>query len=77
MLVFVVAVGNYIHGIDEMVKVAGGYSSLGGRLDPKHFLFRVKSYTAFMEVVKLIIKEVSPGKYNIIKGQYTTPCRYG
>ena len=77
VLIFVVAVGRSINGIDEMVKVAGGYSLFGTRLDPKLFLFRVESYTAFMKVVKLIVKEVSPGKYTIIKGQYTTPCRYG
>ena len=73
--IFVIAVGNYIPGIDEMVKVAGGFSPFGFPLDPKNFLFRVKTYSNFMEVVKLVVKQVSPGKYSIISGQYTAPCR--
>ena len=52
--IFVVAVGTYINGIDEMVKVASYL--------PQQFLFRVKTLQQFWNVIKLIIKEVSPGK---------------
>ena len=64
--IFVVAVGGYINGIDEMVKVAS--------YPPQHFLFRVKTLQQFWNVIKLIIKEVSPGKYAIIDGQNDPSC---
>lgn len=64
--VFVVAVGTYIHGIDEMVRVAS--------YPPKDHLFRVKKLAGFWQIIKLIIQKVSPSKYAIIKGQYTRPC---
>ena len=64
--IFVVAVGGYIYGIDEMVKVAS--------YPPQHFLFRVKTLQQFWNVIKLIIKEVSPGKYAIIDGQNDPSC---
>lgn len=64
--IFVIAIGGYIKGIDEMVKVAS--------YPPKDFLFRVSDYRGFVEVIKLVIKEVAPGKYNIIEGQYNPPC---
>ena len=64
--IFVVAVGTYINGIDEMVKVAS--------YPPQQFLFRVKTLQQFWNVVKLIIKEVSPGKYTTINGQNDPSC---
>lgn len=64
--IFVVAVGNYISGIDEMVRVAS--------YPPNKFLFRVSKLQNFLTIVKLVIKEVSPGKYNLIKGQANNPC---
>ena len=64
--IFVVAVGTYINGIDEMVKVAS--------YPPEEFLFRVRSHQEFWEVIKLMIKEVNPGKYEILQGQYDPPC---
>ena len=67
--IFVVAVGSYIHGIDEMVRVAS--------YPPKDHLFRVKKLGGFLQIIKLIIQKVSPSKYAIIKGQYTTPCYRG
>ena len=63
--IFVVAVGTYINGIDEMVKVAS--------YPPEEFLFRVKTHQQFCEVVKLMIKEVDPGKYEVLQGQYNPP----
>ena len=66
--IYVVAVGSYyMGGIDEMVKVAS--------YPPKDFVFRVKKNSAFWEVIKLIIKQVAPGKYKAIK--YDPPCYYG
>ena len=62
---FVVAVGTYIYGIDELMKVAS--------YPPKQFLFRVKELSGFWKIIKMIIKEVSPGKYNIVNGQYDPP----
>ena len=64
--IFVVAVGSYIHGIDEMVRVAS---------HPREdHIFRVNNLDGFLEIIKLVIQKVSPSKYAIIKGQYTTPC---
>ena len=67
--IFVVAVGRHINGIDEMVRVAS--------YPPKDHLFRVKKLDGFLQIIKLIIQKVSPSKYAIIKGQYTTPCYRG
>lgn len=64
--IYVVAVGTYINGIDELVKVAS--------YPPEHFIFRVKKLQGFWNIIKLIIKEVAPQKYKIIKGQYDPPC---
>ncbi|XP_068686892.1 vitrin-like [Montipora capricornis] len=64
--IFVVAVGNQIHGIDEMVRVATS--------PPEQFLFRVTKLTQFWEIVKLCIKQVAPEKYKVIQGQFETPC---
>ena len=64
--IFVVAIGPYVNGIDEMVKVAS--------FPPKHFLFRVKNLQGFWKIIKLIINQVAPGKYKIINGQYDPTC---
>ena len=63
--IFVIGVGTYIRGIDEMVKVASS---------PVNRLFRVNTYRDLLQVVKLIIKQVSPDKYAINNGQYDPPC---
>ena len=67
--IVVVAVGSYINGIDEMVKVASD--------PPKDHMFRVETLGAFHEVIKLILKKAFPGKWIISSGQYNPPCRYG
>ena len=59
-----VAVGSYIHGIDEMVKVAS--------YPPQNYLFRVKDEEGFWNVIQLIVKQVSPDKYHIVN--YDPPC---
>ena len=64
--IFVVGVGTHIYGIDEMVKVAS--------YPPEDFLFRVKTLQQFWKVIKLVIKEVAPGKYSILEGHYDPPC---
>lgn len=62
--IYVVAVGEYINGIGELVQMASS----------PQLLFRVKDYNGFFDVVQLIVKEVDPGKYLILKGQYNPPC---
>ena len=64
--IYVVAVGSYIHGIDEMVRVAS--------YPPEKYMFRVQKLKDFLDVVKLVVKEVSPGKYKAIHGQRNRPC---
>ena len=64
--IYVVAVGSYITGIDEMVKVASS--------PPENHMFRVQKLTNFWEVVKLVIQQVSPGEYRVVNGQYDPPC---
>ena len=61
-----VAVGRYISGIDEMVKVASS--------PPENYVFRVENNSALWKVVKLVIKQVNPGKYAVLNGQYDLPC---
>ena len=67
--IFVVGVGTYISGIDEMVNVAS--------YPPERYLFRVKTLGGLLQVIKLIYKEVSPGEYKILNGQPDPPCRWG
>ena len=62
--IFVVAVGNYIYGIDEMVKIAS---------TPKTDLLRVKDFDGLWKLVQLIVQMVSPGKYHIVN--YDPPCQ--
>ena len=64
--IFVVAVGKYIPGINEMVNVAS--------YPPQQYLFRVNALGEFWEVIKLVIKKVAPGKYTIVQGRYDPPC---
>ena len=64
--IYVVAVGSYITGIDEMVNVASS--------PPENHMFRVKKLTDFWKVVKLVIQQVSPGEYRVVNGQYDPPC---
>lgn len=63
----VVAVGSSIAGIDEMVKVAS--------YPPQKFVYRVKKNSGFWEVIKLIIRQVAPGRYRI--NNYEPPCYHG
>lgn len=62
--IYVVAVGSYISGIDEMVKIAS---------NPSTDLLRVKDYGGLWKLVQLIVKMVSPGKYHIVN--YDPPCQ--
>ena len=66
MKIYVFAVGTYISGIDELVKVAS--------YPPDEFLFRVKTLQQFWNVIKLVIKEVAPRKYTTLQGQHDPPC---
>ena len=69
--IHVVAVGSYITGIGEMVKVAG--SSNPFKL-PEDFLFRVRNYQGFWEVTKLMVKKMaSTGRYTSLS-PYPSPC---
>lgn len=62
--IYVVGVGSYIHGIDEMVKIAS--------FPPQDYLFRVKNLKGFWEIIQLIVKLISPGKYQVVN--YDPPC---
>ena len=62
--IFVVGVGSYIRGIDEMVKTAS--------YPPQNYLFRVKSLKKFWEIIQLTVKLVSPGNYIVVN--YSPPC---
>ena len=64
--IYVVAVGSYINGIDEMVRVAS--------VPPEFHIFRVKKLTDFWTVVKLAIQQVNPREYRVVNGQYDPPC---
>ena len=64
--IYVVAVGSYIYGIDEMVKVASS--------PPENHMFRVQTLHEFWQVVKLVIRQVNSGEYAVLNGQYDPPC---
>ena len=49
-----------------MVKVASS--------PPENYVFRVEKISPLWHVVKLVIKEVNPGKYAVLNGQYDPPC---
>ena len=69
--IFVVAVGSYIRGIDEMVKVAG---SSNPHMRPEDYLLRVHNYQGLWHVSKLmVLKMAATGKYTIT-GPYPSPC---
>lgn len=58
--IFVVAVGSFIQGIEEMVHVAS--------LPPQKFVCRVENHAGFLEIVKLALKQVAPAKYAVDDG---------
>ena len=62
--IFVIAVGNAIDGIDEIVKVASH--------PPQDNLLRVANMGGFLDVVKLAVRRVYPGKYQFVN--YDPPC---
>ncbi|KAL9984338.1 hypothetical protein ACROYT_G006622 [Oculina patagonica] len=62
--IFVVAVGSYIDGIDELVKVAS--------YPPAKFLFRVSNMGGFWNIIQLVVKQVYPDKWDIVN--YDPPC---
>ena len=61
--IFVVAIGNAISGIDELVKVAS---------DPFRDLLRLKDFSGFWNLIQLTVKLVSPSKYQFVN--YNPPC---
>lgn len=62
--IYVLGVGAHIHGIGEMVQMASS----------TNHLFRVKDYKGLLNVAQLMVKKVSPGKYQM-NGKYNPPCR--
>lgn len=67
--IFVIAVGGqFMSGIDEMVKVASW--------PPQRYLFRVSDLSGLVDVIKLVVKQVAPGKYKIINGQPNKSCSW-
>jgi len=61
--IFVVAVGDAISGIDELVKVAS---------NPFTDLLRVGDFSGVLDLFQLTVKKVSPGKYQFVN--YNPPC---
>ena len=62
--IFVVAVGDPVPGIDEIVKVAS--------YPPKDHLLRVKKLSKFWNLIQLAVKLVASGKYEFVN--YQPPC---
>ena len=62
--IFVIAVGNAIDGIDEIVKVASH--------PPQGNLLRVANLDGLWDVVKLAVRQVYPGKYQFVN--YASAC---
>ena len=62
--IFVVAVGNYISGIDEIVRVASN--------PPEENLLRVANVKGLWDLIKLSVRVVYPGRYQFVN--YTPPC---
>ena len=62
--IYVVAVGSYVAEIDEMVKIAS--------YPPEDNLFRVKDFAGLLNIIRLVVMQVSPGKYQIVN--YDAPC---
>ncbi|KAL9984336.1 hypothetical protein ACROYT_G006620 [Oculina patagonica] len=69
----VLAVGKYINGIDEMVKVASTIPGLTNTPNNK-LLFRVKDYNGVWDVVKIMLEKVAPNTWRIVKGHYVPLC---
>ena len=67
--IYVVAVGSNINGIGEMARVAGTN-------DPyrpvQNYLFRVRNYSGFLGVTKMVVKKVSRKYVPVIP--FSTPC---
>ena len=59
-----VAVGDAISGIDEIVKVASN--------PPDENLLRVTNWGELWDLIRLTVMEVYPGKYQFV--DYTPPC---
>ena len=64
--IFVVAVGNYISGINEIVKVASP--------DRKNHVFRVNDMSGFLNVTELAYDLFAIGRYQVVAGQYQPLC---
>ncbi len=64
--IFVVAVGNYISGIEELVKVASP--------DPKEHVFRVANMSSFLNVTELAFDLVVPRLSQFIASHYQPLC---
>ena len=61
--IFVVAFGDCISGIDEIVMVAS---------DPSKSLLRVKGFSGFWNLIQLTVKLLSQGKYQFV--DHNPPC---
>ena len=62
--IYVVAFGSYINGIDEIVKAAS--------YPPERHLFIINNFAGFWNIIKLIVKQFSPGKCSVVN--YDPPC---
>ena len=63
--IFVIAVGYFSGGIEEIVQVAS--------LPVEDHVLRVRSYGDMIDVVKLVVQEINPGQYAIVE-KIPPPC---
>ena len=69
--IYVFAVGSYIHGIGEMVQVAGSSSKPH---DYQDYLFRLTNYNQFWNFSRLVVTKLeSTGKYISLSPE-PSPC---
>ena len=69
--IYVFAVGSYIDGIDELVRVAGRSSKPD---EKKDYLFRLTNYNQFWNFSRLVVTKLeSTGKYISLSPE-PSPC---
>ena len=63
--IHVIGIGAFTSGIEEIVQIVS--------FPPDDYLFRVKDYGDAIDVVKLVVKEINPCQYSVVK-KIPPPC---
>ena len=63
--IYVIGFGEFTSVIEKIVQIVS--------FSPEDYLFRVKCYGDAIGVVKLVVKEINPGKYAVVK-KIPSPC---